>query len=173
MQNLSKVSKFLLFLCSLAFILWGGTYFSKFFLLYQFYEPEMTLKTAYTNINFMPIFNTIMPIIGLNILFYPLFLLSLVLFSASSKLKIKNEGWFFIILSFSLITAPFEIYSLTYDYNIINHIYNGSNDAANILALIKEKIVSLGSFPFVQFLFIIAIVFLAVYKPLRKKTDEN
>ncbi len=173
MENLSKVSKFLLFLCSLSFILWSGTYFSKFLLLYQFYEPEMTLKPAFANIDFMPIFNTISSVMGFNIIFYPLFLVTLICFFVFTKFSIKTEGWFFIILSFSILTAPFEIYSLTYDYKIINLIYSGSGNAESILALVKEKIISLGSFPFVQFLFIGAIVFLTVFKPLRKKTNEN
>ena len=117
----------------------------------------------------MPIFNTISSVMGFNIIFYPLFLVTLICFFAFTKFSIKAEGWFFIILTFTILTAPFEIYSLTYDYKIINLIYGGTNNASAILDLVKEKIISLGSFPFVQFLFIAAIVFLAIYKPLRKK----
>ncbi len=168
MENYNKVSKIFLFLCTLSFILWSGTYFSKFLLLYQFYEPEMTLRSIFNNVDFTPIFYTISSVIGFNIIFYPLFLFSLVLFFITSKLSLKKEGWFFIIFIFTLISAPFEIYSLTYDYKIVNMIFNGNFANDTSLLLIKEKIVSLGSFPFVQFAFIAAISFLAIFKPLRK-----
>lgn len=168
MENLSKVSKFFLFLCTLSFILWSGTYFSKFLLIYQFYEPEMTLRPIFNNVDFTAIFYTISSVFGFNIMFYPIFLVSLVLFFITSKLSLKKEGWFFIIFVFTFISAPFEIYSLTFDYKIVNMIFGGNYANDTILALIKEKIISLGSFPFVQFAFIAAISFLAIFKPLRK-----
>ncbi len=171
MENLSKISKFIFFLTVLFFILWSGTYISKFLLIYQFFEPTMDLKPEFANIDFAPIFRTISSVINLNILAYPAYFVFLVLFIIVSKLSIKNEGWLFIILAFTILTAPFEFNSLFKDYKILQLI--NSENFSNLVNLIKIKIVEQNSFPIVQFLFIVANVFLLVFKPLHKKVNKN
>ena len=170
MENLTKTTRFILFICVLAFVLWSGSYISKYLLIYQFFEPEMDLKPVFQNVDFVPIFRTISSVFTLNIFAYPIYVVFVVLFVITSKLSIKNEGWLFVILIFTIITAPFELFSLYKDYIMLNLINSGRFD--NLLILTKEKIIEQSSFPIVQFLFIAAVVFLAVFKPLRKKYNE-
>ncbi len=167
MENLSKTSKFILFISVLAFIVWSGSYVSKFLLIYQFFEPEMDLKPVFQNVDFTPIFRTISSVFTLNIIAYPIYFVFLILFVIFSKLSIKKEGWLFIILIFTILTAPFELLSLYKDFQILNLINAGKFD--NLLHLTKEKIIDQSSFPIVQFLFVGAVVFLSIFKPLRKK----
>ncbi len=167
MENLSKISKYLLFLCVLSFIVWSGSYIAKYMLIYQFFEPEMILKPAFKNLDFAPIFRTISPIFTINIFAYPIYFVILILFVFSSKFSIKNEGWLFIILLFTILTAPFEFFTLYKDFAILNLINAGKFEG--LINVIKEKIIDQSSFPIVQFLFICSVVFLIVFKPLRKK----
>lgn len=167
MENLSKISKFFLFLFVLSFIIWSGSYIAKYLMIYQFFEPEMTIKPEYQNVDFAPIFLTFSPIFTINIFSYPFYIVFLILFVISSKLSIKKEGWLFIILIFSVLTAPFEFITLYKDYVILNLINAGKFEG--MINIIKEKVIEQSSFPVVQFLFICAIVFLMILKPLRKK----
>lgn len=171
MENLSKLNKFIFFLTVLFFIIWSGSYISKYLLIYQFFEPTLELKPEFTNVDFTPIFRTISSVINLNVIVYPAYFIFLILFIIVSKLSIKNEGWLFIILAFTILTAPFEFYSLFKDYQILMKINNENFD--NLISLIKQKIIEQNSFPIVQFLFIIANVFLLIFKPLHKKVIKN
>lgn len=166
------LSKILLSLCLTSFLIWLGSYISRQLLVYQLFEPiNLELKSLYNVQNLMGILETVLPILVINLISYPSFLVLFFFYIFSSKIKIKNEGWLFIILMIVIITAPFELYLTLLDYKIVSLLYAGTFDSNAVVELIRERIVVLSSFPMIEVFSYIAAIFIAVFKPLRK--NEN
>jgi len=166
------LSKILLSLCLISFIVWLGSYISRQLLVYQLFEPiNLELKNFYNVQNLTGVLETVLPILVINFISYPSFLVLFFFYIFSSKIKIKNEGWLFIILMIVIITAPFELYLTLLDYKIVSLLYAGTFDSNAVVELIRERIVVLSSFPMIEVFSYIAAIFIAVFKPMRK--NEN
>lgn len=173
MKNISKVSKFFLFLSAVAFSFWLGGYIVRQLVIYQFFEPEnLSLRSLYNFNNLEIVFKTISPIILFNIITFPAFILSFLIFILTNKIELKKEGWLLIILLVILITAPFEIFLLIKDYQIFNGIYYETISAEILIGLIKERMQVFSSFSLIEIFSYIGIIFLSVFRPLRK-SNEN
>lgn len=169
MNNIGKISKALLFLTVLSFVLWLGGYISRQIIVYQLFEPEnMDLRAMYNGSNLEAVINTIYPVITYNIITYPLFLVLFISFLITSRVSLKKEGWLFIILAAIILTAPFEIYLLTIDWEILQKILHSLNNTAAIVDLIRERISALSSFSLIEILVFMGALFLFLFKPLRK-----
>lgn len=170
MNNLSRISKFILYLTVLTFVLWLGGYISRQIIVFQLFEPEnMDLRGIYTASNLEAVINTIYPVITYNIITYPVFLVSLLVFIVISKVSLKKEGWLFIVLAAIVITAPFEIYLLTIDWNILQKTLHSLNRTSEIIDLLRERITALSSFSLIEILVYMGAVFLFLFKPLRRE----
>lgn len=173
MKNLSKVSKFFLFLSALAFSLWLGGYVVRQLVIYQFFEPEnLSLRPLYNFVNLKIVFITISPIILFNIITFPAFILSFLIFSLTNKIEFKKEGWLFIVSLVIIITAPFEFFLLFKDYKIFNGIYYETISSEILIGMIKERMQVFSSFSLIEIFSYIGIIFLFVFRPLRK-SNEN
>jgi hypothetical protein len=71
-----------------------------------------------------------------------------------------------------IITAPFEIFLLTYDYSVIAGVLTENFDSFKLAGILKERIVVLSSFSLVEIFCYFGIIFLYIFRPLTKK-DEN
>ncbi|MFA7420341.1 MAG: hypothetical protein WCZ90_11715 [Melioribacteraceae bacterium] len=164
-----KVIQFLLFV---SFIIWLGGYISRHMVIYQLFEPEgLVLRPNYNLENLNVVWNTISPLLVSNLVSFPLFILFYLSYLFFSKINLKKEGWLFISTIVILITAPFEIYLLIKDYEIVRLIYSSVSNSEKILNLIRERINILSSFSLIEIFSYLAIVFLTILKPL-SKTDE-
>ncbi|MGE5680616.1 MAG: hypothetical protein ACM34K_07025, partial [Bacillota bacterium] len=91
MQNLSKVSKFFLYICTLSGILWLGGYLSRLLLTYQLFEPRDFILKSYVNQqNLGGIFVTLNSSVTFTMIFYSLFIVSFILFIITSKISLKE-----------------------------------------------------------------------------------
>lgn len=174
MDKLSKFSKIFLFLSFVFGVLWLGGYLTRQLVVYQFFNPEdLSLRSIYNNQNLDVSIRTIAPIFVSNLIFYISFLITFLVFILTAKIKFKIEGWLLFITLIVLITAPFELYLAVQDYKIISDIYLSSDVHANsILNTIKERMQLLSSFSIIEIFSFIGIIFLLIFKPLRK-TNEN
>lgn len=170
MEKLNKISKIFLFISILAGIVWLGSYVLRLFLSYQlFLEEDFVLKSYVTDENISGILYTLLPAFTTTFVSYIIFILTFVLFIALSKISLKEQGWLFIILLTVLITAPFEIYLMTMDYDILIKLNSGQFVPQEILGLIIKRFVKLSGFPILEICAYCAVVFLALFKPLKLK----
>jgi hypothetical protein len=174
MDKLSKFSKIFLFLTLVFGVLWLGGYLTRQLVVYQFFNPEdLSIRSLYNNNNLDAAIKTIAPIFVSNLVLYIAFLITFLVFFFTAKINLKIEGWLFFISLIILITAPFEIYLTVKDYKIISDIYLSADvSASTILNNIKERMQLLSSFSLIEILSFIGIIFLIIFKPLRK-ANEN
>ena len=173
MANLGLVSKIFLFLAILFFALFLGSYVTRSMIVYQLFEADgQSYKSLYTNQNMIAVLPTIMPAIILHLVSYGMFLISSLIFILTSKIKIKYEGWLFAIILIIIVTAPFEIYLDTIDLKIVPMIMSDPIDVSPVLGLIKERMNVLSSFSLIEIFSFAAVIFLFLFKPLRKKYEN-
>ncbi len=173
MKNLNTLAKIFLFISFSSFAIWFGSYISRNLLIYQFFEPtNLDLKNLFKNQNQEPVFNAILPLLFTNIIAYLSLLFFYTLFLLRAKIIFKNEGWLFIISVIVYLTAPFEFFLLSIDYNIIKGIFDQPQNSFYILSLIKERMTILGSFSMIEIFSYFGVIFLTIFRPLRK-INEN
>jgi hypothetical protein len=173
MAKLSLVSKIFLYLAILFFALFLGSYVARQMLIYQLFEPTgINFKSIYNEQNLSIVYSTIFPVLILNIVAYATFISSFIVFLFFSKIKIKYEGWLFAIIIIVAVTAPFEIFLLTIDNKIVQMIMSNSVTINTISELIKERMSILSSFSLIEIFSFAAIIYLGLFKPLRKKNED-
>ncbi|MBN2571791.1 MAG: hypothetical protein JXA68_06655 [Ignavibacteriales bacterium] len=173
MEKLNRIAKLFLFLTATFFVIWLGGYIARHILVYNLFDNELVLRDKFTVENLTPVFHTSYGVIILNAVSFLLFLINFILFLIFSKMKLKNEGWLFIISAIIFITAPFEIYLSIIDYDIIKNILIGSFSNSDILSLFKERIKSLSSFSMIEIFSYFGILYMYIFKPFRKVKNEN
>ncbi|MBN1638774.1 MAG: hypothetical protein JW866_07395 [Ignavibacteriales bacterium] len=173
MEKLNRVAKIFLFFTSVFFVVWLGGYIARQILVYNIFDNELLLRDKFTLENLTSVFNSSYGILVLNAVSFISFLVFFILFLIFSKLNLRIEGWLFIITAIVLITAPFEIYLLLIDLKIITSVMSGTFDNSNILCLYKERITELSSFSLIEIFSYFGILFMYLFKPLRKIKNEN
>jgi hypothetical protein len=93
------------------------------------------------------------------------------LFALTSKINLRNNGWYFISIVLFVCTIPFEIYLLTFDREIITRVFYSEFTNEDVIYLIIKRIESSSSFIVVELLSFFAIVYMFLFKPFIKKTQ--
>ncbi len=169
MSNYTKTTKIFAYLTLVLGSLWVGTYTSRMLFSYQLFErKDFVLRTIFNEANLKVIMEVLYPVILLQIILYLLFLISFLLFSLTSKLNVKNNGWFFIIIVIILATLPLELYLTTIDFRIVSEIYSNSFSVNEIISLIVKRFKVFGSFSIIEILLYCAGYYFVLFKPLRK-----
>jgi len=169
----SFVPNFFSALTILLFATWFGSYVARQVMVYQLFEPvNLDLKPIYNSQNLYAVISVIMPVLITNLVSFPLFIISFVLYIAIAKINIKKEGWLFLTTVVIIITAPFEFYlSSSIDYKIVKLMINSSSDINETINLLRSRITELSSFPLIEVFSYVGLVFVIIFKPLRK--NEN
>ena len=174
MQKLSKISRIFLSLSVIFFAVWYGGYISRHILIYRLFEPEnLALQPMFNMQNLAPVFDVISTVLTLNLIAYPVFLITFAAFLFTSKISLKKEGWLFIITALIFITAPFEIYLMTFDLKIALKTISSNFSVDEILAIIKERMTVLSSFSLIELFCYAGALFILVFQPLKQKKNEN
>lgn len=170
MQKISTVSKVLAVLSLMSASIWIGSYLSRLFLVYQIFEgPDLILKSYVNDANVEGILISIMPALVVHLVAFIFMIMTSILFIATSKLNLRNNGWLFIILVAILITLPFEIYLMIIDLKIILMLQSTSFDSNAILFLLRDRIKVLSSYSIVAILTYLSFYYFIVFQPLTKK----
>ncbi len=173
MLKLNTLSKTFLFLTVLGFSLFLGGYILRQMLIYQLFETNgIDFKTMYTAQNLPAVYSTLVSAFILNFLSYYAFIISFVIFLLSSKINIKYEGWLFAIILIVAVTAPFEIYLSTIDFKLFGLILSNSAPVNELSELVQKRMSVLSSFPLIEVFSFVAVIFLFVFKPLRKNNEN-
>jgi len=173
MNKYNIFTKIVLYITFMACVVFTGSYLLRMFLFYQpFTEINFGLKDYIKDIDKLPVFYTLLPAVTTTFVSYAVFILFFILFFFLSRIKLRENGWFFVITMIIIITAPFEIYLMTIDANIISGLYYSTAGADEILSLVIKRFKVLSSFPIIELLGFMAIFYLALFQPLKKKNEN-
>ena len=150
---------------------------TRLFVTYRLFEDtDFILKPYYNTANLSEVLLTLLPAFTSAFILYIIFFFFFGFFLVSSKIKLKLNGWLFIITILILVTAPFEVYLMTIDWDIISRLRSESFNPNDIIGLIKDRFKIFSSFPVIEIFCYFAIVFLLIFKPLTKEAlpvNEN
>lgn len=171
MENQTNISKVILYLTCIFFIIFVGSYLVKIGMINQFFDAEtLLLKPIFEGIKLESSFLTMLPVFSISVISFICFILFFVSLTVVSKINFRNEGWFFIITLLIIVTTPFELFLLLkFDINLIQKIYSNDINSIYLLEMLKQRVVALGPFPLIILFSYFIIIFLAIFKPLRKK----
>ena len=171
MKKLNLISKIFLLLSVISGIFWIGSYSMRLVLAYQIFEGiDFTLRHYINSQNLNGIFIVLNSDILMTDILYAVFVITSIFFVITSKLSLKLNGWLFIITLIIIITLPLEVYLISIDYRIYsivstNSIFNSSD----VLNLYIKRLKIFSSFPVIEILSYIAIIFFAIFRPLQSK----
>lgn len=170
MKELSTLSKVFAVIALASISVWIGAYLTRQFLVYQIFEgPDLILKNYLNENNLSGVLTELLPSILIHFITFIIFIVSFFLFVITSRLKLRLNGWLFIILIATIIIVPFESYLMLIDYKVILLLDSGSFDSNQVIALLRDRIKDLSSFPIVAILTFISFYYFIVFKPLVKK----
>jgi len=174
MENITKISRFFLFVAFLFFVLWLGGYVARHLFLFQMFEAEdLSLTPFYATQNIIPVFYSFSSIISFNAFSFIIFFICFSLFLLTSKINLRKEGWLFISTLIIYLTSPMEIFLITFDLKLLQKILSLNFGNYEILTLMKQRMTILGSFPLAEIFAYIFIIFLILFRPFRMKRNEN
>ena len=155
--------------------IWFGAYAARLLTTYMmFEETEPTLRNFLDSSNLPAVVEVISPIIIITLVGYLLMLITFTVFLITTDLKLKENGWLFIIAGIIFITLPFEVVQIIQDYKLFVLFYNGEYGSTKIVPLITNWLTKLSSFPVILILSYLSIPYLLIFKPFSLKLkNEN
>lgn len=168
-------SKILIFLTSVTGVIWLGAYTARLFVTYSFFvPPTLNLRPEFQNSDLTAVFLTLIPLVNLTTVTFLSFLVLFLLTLVITRPSLRKNGWLFISLAVVVITAPFEIYSITkFDWAYMTAGMTGQFESSLLLQNLITRIDQLSGFPIIQICSYLAIIFMAIYKPLVKTEFPN
>jgi len=169
-----KISKTFLFLSMIALVIWLGSYITRYFSVFSLFEPEsLTLNKTFDSTALSGALTIIASIITISFFSYPFFIICFIIFIITSKMNIKHEGWLFMMIVIVIITSPFEIFLMTFDYKYLISIVENIQSNDYLLSQLVKRIKALNSFPIIEILTYFFFIFLFIFRPFRKLNHEN
>jgi len=98
--------------------------------------------------------------------------ISAIFFAVSSKINIRENGWYLMCLMLFFVFSPVEFYTYFIDVKFIQLFYQKPVNHDELLKLFGERIGFLKGVPWIALLSYYAIIFIAIFKPLRKTKRE-
>jgi len=174
MKNKFTLSKILAVLALVSASIWLGSYLSRLFIVYQFFEgPDLILKNYINENNIDGILFSVLPAIIVHFVSFIIMMIATILFYFTTKLSLRFNGWLFIILIAALILLPFEIYLMSIDYNIILALNSRAFDSTQVVTMLRDRITDLSSFSIVAMLTYSSFYYFIVFQPLTKNVDQK
>lgn len=173
MKKENTITKIFAYIALSSGSIWLGAYISRLLITYQMFEAtELTLKSYITD-NISSIFQTTYPLVNLTIFSYLIMIVSFTIYLVISNLKLRENGWLFIITMIIYITLPFEIVLLLIDYKLFILFINEQFTSELILQLVVDRITRLSSFPIILLLSYLSIPYFIIFKPFTKKSSNE
>ena len=169
MKQDSTLSKIFAVTALMSASVWIGSYLVRLFIIYNLFEaPDLFLNSFITSENISGILSSILPAIFVHFIAFIVMVLTTIIFLSTTKLKLRINGWLFIILIAVFVTTPFEIYLMFIDYKIITMLYSGSFNSTTIVELLKDRMKDLSSFSIVLIFTYLSFFYFIVFQPLIK-----
>jgi hypothetical protein len=103
---------------------------------------------------------------------YAIVLISAIWFIATTKLKMKENGWLLMCSVLFFLFVPVEIYTNYLDIRFMILFQSGPPNHDGLLALFGERIGGLSGVPVIAMFCYYTIIPIAVFRPLRKAKDN-
>jgi len=169
---MQKVSKIFQYLSATSGAIWLGAELSRIMLtFYLFQGNHFELKPFISDGFLQAIFYIQNPLLVVTSVAYSLFFVSLILFTLTTALKLRANGWLFIIVILTLTLAPFEFYLIYLDYKILTEVFYNTFVPKSILGMVITRFKVLGSFPLIHLFAFMAMIYLSIFQPFKK--NEN
>ncbi len=97
---------------------------------------------------------------------------SAILYLATTRLRLKEEGWLMMSAILFFLFAPAEFYTMKLDFDFVWCDIKDSIDLTQFRELFVGRVAALRGVPVIALLSYYTIVVLAVWRPLRKKPQE-
>jgi hypothetical protein len=104
------------------------------------------------------------------IISYVVVLISAVWFTATSNIKLKENGWFLMCAIMFYLFVPVEIYTGYLDLKFILLFYSNPPNHDELLKLFGERLGALSGVPVIALFCYYTIIPIIIFKPLKKKT---
>ena len=175
MKNKNKLSFLFGYLALASGSIWFGAYIARLLTTYQmFEETELVLKNFINSTNLPAIVEVLSPLVILTFISYLILIVSFTLFLIFCHVKLKENGWLFIIALIIYITLPLESILLVTDYKLMVLFINEQFSSEKVLELVIERISKLSSFPIIHILSYLTIPYFLIFKPFTVKVkNEN
>jgi hypothetical protein len=173
MYKLNKSTKIWLFVLIVASIFWLGginvrALIGNELLNYDEFSFRTNIPPDEENMVFkMVSYSSILIMISYLITF-----ISAIFFVTSFKIKFKENGWFLMCVLLFFIFSPVEFYTSYLDIKFVLLFYQKPVNHDTLLKLFGERIGFLKGVPWIALLSYYAIIFIAVFKPLKRTPGE-
>lgn len=172
MKNQKIPIKILACISMLSGSIWLGAYLLRMMMSYQLFDIDLNLLPEFNEINLKGILKILTPAINTTFVMYIVFVLSFSLLFFTSRIKLKEDGWFFIIIVIVYVTLPFEAYLMFIDFKLITLLNFGEIINTNYaVGLIRERFSVLNGFPIIIILSYCSIIYFLVFKPFVKPVN--
>ena len=110
MKKKNKISLIFTFLALSSGSVWFGAYIARLLSTYQMFEQTEPILRNYLNDSNLPaVLEVISPLVTLTAITYSIMITSFILFLLTTKMKLKENGWLFIVAGIIFLTLPFEV----------------------------------------------------------------
>lgn len=162
-------TKIYLFILILSSIFWLGGTIYRAIIAYTLFEPfSLVIKSE---ISYDILRQTLKLIGNVNVyilISYPIVLISYFGFLKLSKVKLKREGWLFMISMILVLFFPLEVYLTILDLNFTLMVLFSSFDTNLALSKLIQRIAALGGLPAIGSLCYFTSIWIAIFQPLKK-----
>jgi hypothetical protein len=104
---------------------------------------------------------------------YAIVLISAIWFMATTKLKLKENGWLLMSAILFFLFVPVEIYTYYLDIKFALLFHSNPPNHDELLKLFGERLGGLSGVPVIAVFCYYTIIPIAIFKPLRKREEEK
>jgi hypothetical protein len=171
--HLNKKAKISLFLLVTAAVIWLGGINVRFFIGNQLLNyDEFNFRTSIPPDEENQIFKMVADSSMLIMVFYPIVLFSAVIFLRSCKINMRENPWLLMSSILFFVFVPVEIYTSYIDLKFILLFNQRPANHDQLLKYFGERIGFLRGVPWIAVMSYYTIIWLAVFKPLKKSISE-
>jgi len=171
--QLNKKAKASLFILIVSAIFWLGAINVRFFIGNQLLNyDEFNFRTSIPPDEENQIFKMISDSSILVMIFYSIVLISAILFIKNSKINMKENPWALMSAMLFFVFVPVELYTSYIDLKFIFLFNQRPANHDQLLKYFGERIGFLRGVPWIAVMGYYTIIWLAVFKPLKKTSQE-
>lgn len=172
-MQLSKTAKRSLFFLVVSAIIWLGAINVRFFIGNQLLNyDEFNFRTSIPPDEENQIFKMISDSSLMIMIFYVIVLISAIVFMKTCKINLKENPWLLMSAILFFVFVPVEIYTSYIDLKFVILFDKRPANHDKLLELFGERIGFLRGVPWIAVMSYYTIIWLAVFKPLKKTAQE-
>ncbi len=172
-MNLNKTARISLFLLIVSAIFWLGAINVRFFIGNQLLNyDEFNFRTSIPPDEENQIFKMVSDASLLVMIFYPVVLACAIIFLKTCKINLRENPWLLMSAILFFVFVPVELYTSFIDLKFIILFNKRPANHDMLLELFGERIGFLRGVPWIAVMSYYTIIWLSVFKPMKKTEIE-